>query len=471
MHSIARIVSAGVLATSLTNAAAAVTPATGYAVRHIPTPGVVQGAVVRSGNSIFVGQGSYGPGGEYVARLDGTVATTVASGFGSFGGFDIDGSGTLYVTDNCFTPDFGCAAATTGDTLYAIPNAVTRTTVAAAATSNVLPIGAIPYAQDVLVVPGAVLVGDGVGPGAGRVVQVVGNTPTTLISGLDFTAGLALQGSTLLVGNSNFPSPASVFKYSLAGASLGTLTTGLSGVYGIAVDADNKALVTGGFAPDFTSSVEAIDSGGGIAERARGFGFSADIFYDAARDAALVLDFGVSEIAALCKDGNADGLCDADCATPAALTGLKVKFGGVATGPGDDRLTVRSETTLSNPAIDPITGGLKLWIDDANGVVVADIVLPGGAYSNATRTGWKVNPAGTAWTFKHPTGVVGITRATVRARPSAPGTFRIQLSGKKSGYGLAGSVGPLRIGVALSPTQCASAPLTCTATGNTRKCE
>ena len=80
--------------------AAAVTAATGWAVHSIPTPGTVQGGVVRQGGATFVGQGAFGAGLEQVIRLDAGGATTIATGFNSLGGFAIDAAGTLYVTDN-----------------------------------------------------------------------------------------------------------------------------------------------------------------------------------------------------------------------------------------------------------------------------------------------------------------------------------------------------------------------------------
>src|SRR5262249_12523639 len=85
---------------------AAVTAAPGYALRSIPTPDVVQGGVVTRGGAILVGVGSFGAGGESIVRLDGGGTTTIATGFGSLGGFDLDAAGTLYVVDNCFTGDF-----------------------------------------------------------------------------------------------------------------------------------------------------------------------------------------------------------------------------------------------------------------------------------------------------------------------------------------------------------------------------
>jgi hypothetical protein len=159
-------------ALSTGSAGAAVTAAPGYAVRTIPTPGKVQGGVVRRGADIFVGQGpTFTGGAQSVIRFtEGGPVTTIASGFNSMGGFDIAADGTLYVTDN----GLEATGATSGDTLYAIPEAPTRTSALASGAAEVLPSGSIDFASDALVVPGAVLVSDSVGPGAGKVVRVAG---------------------------------------------------------------------------------------------------------------------------------------------------------------------------------------------------------------------------------------------------------------------------------------------------------
>src|SRR5262249_21838159 len=102
---------------------AAIVAATGYAAHLIPTPGPGQGGVVRRNGAILVGQGSFGANGETVIRLDGGGPTTIATGFNSLGGFDLDATGTLFVADN--GGELG--GATTGDTLFSIPNALTRT--------------------------------------------------------------------------------------------------------------------------------------------------------------------------------------------------------------------------------------------------------------------------------------------------------------------------------------------------------
>src|SRR5438477_845964 len=172
-------------------ARAAVVAAPGYAVRTITTPDTVEGGVVRQGDAILVGQGpSFTAGAQSVVRLDAGGPTTIATGFNSLGGFDLAADGTLYVVDNCFTGD-GCGTTATGDTVYAIPDALTRTTAVTAAGQEVVPAGTIPFAFDVLVTPsGALLVSDAVGNGAGRVVQVASGTATDLITSLDLASGL-----------------------------------------------------------------------------------------------------------------------------------------------------------------------------------------------------------------------------------------------------------------------------------------
>src|SRR2546427_1706706 len=176
-------------------ARAAVVAAPGYAVHTITTPDTVEGGVVRQGDAILVGQGpSFTAGAQSIVRLDAGGPTTIATGFNSLGGFDLAPDGTLYVVDNCFTGD-GCGTTATGDTLYAIPDALTRTTAVTAAGHEVVPAGTIPFAADVFVAPdGAPLVSDAEGNGVGRVVKVMGGMATEFVGGLDLAGGITLAG-------------------------------------------------------------------------------------------------------------------------------------------------------------------------------------------------------------------------------------------------------------------------------------
>src|SRR5438132_4251018 len=211
---------------------AAVVAAPGYAVHTITTPDTVEGGVVRQGDAILVGQGpSFAAGAQSIVRLDAGGPTTIATGFNSLGGFDLASDGTLYVVDNCFTGD-GCGTTTTGDTVYAIPDALTRTTAVTAAGHEVVPSGTLPFAGDVFVAPGgAALVSDAAGNGAGRVVKLVPGMATDLIAGLDLVGGitLAADGTLRIVDAILNPD------FSTTGRSSSTSSTGhCSGPWGAA---------------------------------------------------------------------------------------------------------------------------------------------------------------------------------------------------------------------------------------------
>ena len=402
-------------------APAAVTPASGWAVHSITTPGNVQGGVVRSGSTIFVGQGTFNVGTMQVIRIDGGGATTIANGFNALGGFALDGAGTLYVVDN----GGDLAGAATGDTVFAIPNALTRTTALPAVGAEVVPAGTIPAAADVALDGKDLIVSDAGGPNAGRVFRVSKGTATPIItSGLDYTAGVLVDGTRLLVGNSDASFVGSVKEYTLAGTLVGPVVEGLGGSYAHVLDNAGNLLVSG----DFTGKLVAVAPGGAVTNRATGFTFSTEMFHDTVRNETLVLDIGTS-IVAICRDDDTDGTCNADepCVGGVAIESPKLILKKQATAAGDDGLKLTGEMTIPTaPAIDPATNGVRLVVEDAAGTV-AFAAIPGGA-------GWKVNPAGTVWKYVDPVGVAGIVKVVVKTVPSTPGLVRFTVVGKKGAF-------------------------------------
>ncbi|HUE31096.1 MAG TPA: hypothetical protein VMR79_09475 [Verrucomicrobiae bacterium] len=417
-------------------ARAAVVAAPGYAVHTIATPDTVEGGVVRQGDAILVGQGpSFMAGAQSIVRLDADGPTTIATGFNSLGGFDLAPDGTLYVVDNCFTGD-GCGTTATGDTVYAIPDALTRTTAVTAAGHEVVPAGTIPFAADVFVAPGgAALVSDAAGNGAGRVVKVVPGTATDLITGLDLVGGIALAADGTLrivdaVLNSDFTTTGKVLEYKLDGTPLGTLVSGLQGGFGAAMDGAGNLLVSS-IESSGTSKVIAVAPDGSVSDRATGFSFSGDISFDAARDEALVLDFGVTDIVAICRDQDGDGVCDADdpC-TGAAIVGGKLTLGKLGAPAGDDTLAFKGRMTVPvAPAIDPVTTGVRVLVEG-----VLDATIPGGAFDPATGTGWKMKKNG-VFTYRNGQGgILGIMKVALKVSSKTPGLVQFAVRGKGGSY-------------------------------------
>src|SRR6185369_7652177 len=154
--------------------------------------------------------------------------------------------------------------------------------------------------------------------------------------------------------------------------------------------------------------------------------------------------FGAAAVTGVCADAEADGVCDADCAGPAAVDKPKLRLRRQNTAPGDDALTFSGRMTIpQSPALDPVTGGARVVVDDADGRSVVDVGVPGGAYDAFTRTGWKVNGSGTAWTYRNPAGVVGITKVSVKKNIGTPGLVVFKVTGKNGAYDATGTTLPL----------------------------
>ncbi|MCW5893449.1 MAG: hypothetical protein KIT14_23285 [bacterium] len=438
-------------------AGAQITTAPGWHYYAIPTPGAVQGGVVRAGDAVLVGQGAFGAGLQQIIRLENGVATTIATGFNSLGGFALAPNGTLFVVDN----GGNVPGALTGDTAFAIPDALTRATAVAALGAEVAPAGSIPFAQDVVVDGADLLVSDAAGPGAGRVVRVSGGVVTPIITGLGYAAGLTVDGTRLLVGDVDGFFVGSLAEYTLGGTFVTAIASGLSGEYAQELDNDGNVLVTGGFLPDFSSSnVLAIAPGGAQSQRAWGFVFTTELFHDAARDETLVLDYAATSVAAICRDVDGDDVCDADalCNGGAIITKAKATITKLATPPGDDGLKFGGEMVIPTiPAIDPVANGVHIVLGDALGTV-ADVAIPGGAFDPAAKAGWKANGTGTSFTFTSKTGVAGVTKVSVKAVPKTPGLLKLKVTGKKGSFPVTPAGLPLVVTFVLAPDgQCGTA--------------
>lgn len=151
--------------------------------------------------------------------------------------------------------------------------------------------------------------------------------------------------------------------------------------------------------------------------------------------------------------GNACDPCTNVVPTIARKAVLKISK--LLTGPGDDRLKLKltAEGVPSQPTLDPLTQGLRFLLTDALGRTIIDARLPGGQYASDVRAGWKGSGAG--WSYANGGQVLpliqGLTKVTVKGRPTRPGMLSIAVVGKKGSYAVAADGLPLLATVVLDP--------------------
>lgn len=252
-----------VCATWTTAALGVVAPPAGYIYSTQLLGSDTQGCVASAAGGTFVG---LGPG--FTANAQSVAFATesgglrlVASGFNSIGDCAYDAvSDTLYVTDNASDDDLGgSGAALSGDTVFAIPAASSASGLSAPAL-ELLPATSVPNASSVAVdASGTVFVSDSTGGGNGSVLEIVGASSSTFVTGFDFTAGIAFDPASadLFVAQSLATFDAQIDRFTAAGAPVPpTPFAGPAfgfGSYDLAFDKDGQLLVTGAFGGDIVS--------------------------------------------------------------------------------------------------------------------------------------------------------------------------------------------------------------------------
>jgi hypothetical protein len=125
----------------------------------------------------------------------------------------------------------------------------------------------------------------------------------------------------------------------------------------------------------------------------------------------------------------------------------KLSIGKLNTPPGDDTLTFSGQLPLPSPLsppLNPLSVGVRVLASGATGTefegTVFDVTIPGGAFAKPSGKGWKVNKAGTTWTYldKTPAPVGGIYKAVIHDKSNVtPGLVKFSVKGKAGHYAVA----------------------------------
>jgi len=285
------------LAVAFAPAALAAPIAPGYFVSELAPD--VTGDVAVGGGALFVGTGSFGAGTMSIVRIQGGVTTTIVTGLNAIAGLAYDAD-----SDQLFFGDNGgnFPGATTGDALYALAGATTATTATAASALRITADGALPGVADLVLDP-TLPAGDGLFatdasssfPPAGLLAAVDGATGavSTLVSGLEFAAGLAVDGDILYVGDALLAGGGRVSTLGIAGnsAPFSLLTTLPGGVFDLEVMADGALVASSG------GTLVRIDPvSGAVSTFATGFAFATGLFVDGADVYALEGGLGTNPL-------------------------------------------------------------------------------------------------------------------------------------------------------------------------------
>ena len=178
--------------------------------------------------------------------------------------------------------------------------------------------------------------------------------------------------------------------------------------------------------------------------------------------------------APVCGDGLVCGSegceADGDCASglrcqacqcvnaPACTSGIGMQKAALRLRSSPFSLRLKGEAIIPKPwqAVDPVANGVRVVVDCVSSRAGVDAVIPGGAFTGGA--GWKVNAAGTQWTYVDPAGSrAGITRVVVKNRSRAVnGLLRWVVTGK-DGTAVLPDVNEVRTAVIVgAPLECAA---------------
>jgi hypothetical protein len=159
-------------------------------------------------------------------------------------------------------------------------------------------------------------------------------------------------------------------------------------------------------------------------------------------------------------DGDDAGdVCDiCNNVLPSFADRRKVIVTKLLTPPGDDRAKIKGRCVpfKETPTIDPAGNGMRLVMQDKNGVFVLDASIPGGAYDTVQRAGWKTHtfPTGMTAQYKNAGTVVPLVAGITKLKfvlKNGVGITKFTATGKNGSYSVSPGEEPIKVTLIADP--------------------
>ena len=125
--------------------------------------------------------------------------------------------------------------------------------------------------------------------------------------------------------------------------------------------------------------------------------------------------------------------------------------GKLSTPPGDDTAKIKGRIPFDEtPMLDPMTNGVRLVMEGADGTTPLDVTIPGGAYATVTKAGWKVHtfPTGMTAQYKNAGTVIPLINGIKKLKfviKTGLGITKFNATGKGGSYPLGPTGSPVKV--------------------------
>ncbi|HYB98965.1 MAG TPA: fibronectin type III domain-containing protein [Candidatus Limnocylindrales bacterium] len=155
-------------------------------------------------------------------------------------------------------------------------------------------------------------------------------------------------------------------------------------------------------------------------------------------------------------DGTGDACDPCSNFTPVYASRPSITITRLGTVEADDALKFSGRVALSpKETVDPVADGVRVMLTDDAGNLILDATIPGGAFDEVRRVGWKANASRTVFSYLN-TGaseplIQGLNKLTIKISPADPGAVQFTIAGKGGSYDVQPANLPLTGTIVLDP--------------------